>query len=42
MQNENRNAGMRPDDAAANAEAVACPSCHTMLVRGMRFCRMCG
>ena len=42
MQNENRNAGMRPDEAGANADAVACPSCHTMLVRGMRFCRMCG
>jgi membrane-associated protease RseP (regulator of RpoE activity) len=33
---------MRPDEAGANADAVACPSCHTMLVRGMRFCRMCG
>lgn len=44
METENQKAGMRAggDDAAAGSERIDCPSCHALMVRGMRFCRLCG
>src|SRR5919205_242426 len=36
MQTERREAEMREEGN------TACPSCHAVLVAGMRFCRMCG
>lgn len=35
-------AGQHADAAGAGDTPVACPSCRTPLVAGMRFCRMCG
>ncbi len=43
MESENQQFGMRTgDDAAAGTDRIDCPSCRAVMVRGMRFCRLCG
>lgn len=40
MQTQNQQTGVSPFDE--HAETYSCPSCQAAMVRGMRFCRMCG
>lgn len=40
MHTENQYTGAR--SSSDQTDAVACPSCQATMVRGMRFCRMCG
>ncbi len=43
MESENQQFDMRTgDDAAAGTDRIDCPSCRAVMVRGMRFCRLCG
>ncbi|MDQ3687093.1 MAG: PDZ domain-containing protein [Acidobacteriota bacterium] len=43
MEFENQQFNMRTgDDVAAGTDRIDCPSCRAVMVRGMRFCRLCG
>ncbi|MBA3715108.1 MAG: PDZ domain-containing protein [Pyrinomonadaceae bacterium] len=41
MQSENQAAETKAN-GVEGSEALRCPSCHAKMIRGMRFCRLCG